>query len=113
VVSGAQCRAWRPSAVPWAKRQGTDPLYRSPTYLKARAALIAAFQPGDPCCLCGHAILTTRYVEAQHIPGTETLQGLAHGTRNRCPSCGKRCNQVDGAKRGRARQDTRTTQLRW
>lgn len=96
--------------MPWDRSQGTDSLYRSRAYLKARAALVAAFQPGDPCCLCGHSIATVRYVEAQHIPGTEQLQGLAHGTRNPCPTCGKRCNQVDGAKRGRARQNTTTLQ---
>ena len=99
--------------MPWARRRGTAAIYRSPTYLKARASLVAAFHPGDPCCLCGHPITTARYVEAQHIPGTDQLQGLAHGTRNPCPTCGKRCNQVDGAKRGRARQDTRSTTLRW
>lgn len=99
--------------MPFAKRQGAAPLYRTRTYLRARAALVAAFRPGDPCCLCGHPILTARYVEAQHTPGTEHLEGLAHGTRNPCPTCAKRCNQVDGAKRGRARQSTKVTRLRW
>ena len=104
---GADC------SMPFAKRNGTAPIYRSRKYLTDRAALIAAFQPGQPCCLCGHPIWTARYVEAQHRPGTELLEGLAHGTRNRCTTCGKRCNQVDGAKRGRARQDKRVTRLRW
>ena len=98
--------------MPFAKRT-TNPLYRSPKYLRDRAALVAAFRPGDPCCLCGHPIRTARYVEAQHQPGTETLVGLAHGTRNRCPTCGKRCNQSDGGKRGRARQNKKQTRLKW
>jgi hypothetical protein len=99
----------------WASRK-TSPLYRDPDYIRARAALIAAFQPGQPCCLCGHPITTTRYVEAQHQPGTTRLAGLCHGTRQPCPTCGKRCNQADGARRGRARQRrhrTRTTTIRW
>jgi hypothetical protein len=99
--------------MPFAKRNGAAAIYRDPAYIKARAALVAAFQPGDPCCLCGHPIWTARYVEAQHQPGTTNLVGLAHGTRNACPTCGQRCNQVDGAKRGRARQDKRSTNLRW
>lgn len=99
--------------MPWAKRKGTAALYTDPAYLKARRELVKAFKPGQPCCLCGHPITTARYVEAQHIPGTKRLQGLCHGTNNRCPTCGRRCNQVDGAKRGRARQNKRTTQLRW
>ena len=85
----------------FAKRKGAAPIYRTAKHRDARAALIAAFTPGDPCCLCGHPIWTPRYVEAQHQPGTEDLVGLAHGTRNRCTVCKRRCNQVDGARRGR------------
>jgi hypothetical protein len=99
--------------VPWAKRSGSAKIYADPAYRKARAALVAAFTPGDPCCLCGHPIWTSRYIEAQHRPGTEQLDGLSHGTRNPCPTCGKRCNQVDGARRGRTRQEKRSTDLRW
>lgn len=99
--------------MPWARRSGTAPIYRTAKYRTDRAALIAAFQPGDPCCLCGHPMWTTRYIEAQHRPGTETLVGLAHGTRNRCHTCGKGCNQTDGGKRARARQNRRSTNLRW
>lgn len=97
--------------MPWARNQGTAPLYRTTKYRNDRANLIAAFTPGDPCCLCGHPMWTTRYVEAQHNPGTDTLLGLAHGTRNHCTVCGKRCNQVDGARRGRARQNVTRIRL--
>jgi hypothetical protein len=104
--------------MPWDRRAPTAALYRSRQYQRDRAALIAAFKPGQPCCLCGHPITTARYVEAQHQPGTTILVGLAHGTKNRCPTCGKRCNQVDAAIRvNRARaarqQNGRVTQLQW
>ena len=85
------------------------PIYRTPEHRRARAALITAWTPGDPCCLCGHPMYgPARYLHADHIPGTDQYRGLAHGTP--CQVCGKRCNQSDGAKRGRARQDTSTLQ---
>lgn len=45
----------------------------------------------------------TRNLHADHDPITGGYRGLAHA----------RCNVKDGAKRGRARQNTRTTRLRW
>jgi hypothetical protein len=90
--------------MPFAKRNSAAPIYRTAAHRKARAALIAAFRPGDPCCLCGKPMYPpTRLLHADHIPGTDRYRGLAHA----------RCNVTDGAKRGRARQNTRTTQLRW
>jgi hypothetical protein len=53
----------------------------------------------------------TDNLHADHVPGTTRYRGLAHGTP--CPTCGKRCNQSDGGRRGRARQNAKTTQLRW
>lgn len=89
-----------------------DAIYRSKAHRDARAALLAAFTPGDPCCLCGHAMYPpTRNLHADHEPGTNRYRGLAHGSP--CETCGVSCNQVDGARRGRARQDTKTTRLRW
>lgn len=99
----------------WAKsRPGggkVNPKYRDPAHTKARNALIAAFTPGDPCCLCGHPMWHARYLEADHLPGTDTYRGLAHGVRHRCTTCGKRCNQSDASKRARARQSA--SRLRW
>lgn len=100
----------------FARRKGAAAIYRSRKYLADRAALVAAFQPGDPCCLCGHPMWPlpdgrTSNLHADHIPGTSQYRGLAHGAR--CPTCGRRCNQSDGARRGRARQDTSATRLRW
>lgn len=95
----------------------TSPIYRTKKYSKERAALIAAFRPGQPCVLCGHAMHTTRYAEAQHIPGTDTLLGLCHGTRQPCPTCGKRCNQSEGARRGAQKtnnkKQSKVTTIRW
>lgn len=99
--------------MPWAQRKGSARIYQTPEHRAARAALIAAHQDGDPCCLCGHPMTgPTRYLHADHVPGTDRYRGLAHGTRP-CPTCGRKCNVQDGAKRGRARQANRSTNLRW
>lgn len=98
--------------MPFSRRSGSAPIYATPAHRKARAALLKAYQPGDPCCLCGHPMWPpTRLLHADHIPGTDQYRGLAHG--GRCQTCGKRCNQSDGARRGRARQDTATVSRRW
>lgn len=103
--------------MPFAKRNGQRPIYRTAAHKAARAALLAAFQPGDPCCLCGHPMWPgpggdTSRLHADHIPGTTRYRGLAHGYP--CPHCdGRRCNQSDGARRGRRAQDTRSTKRRW
>lgn len=105
--------------MPWTPRSGAAPIYRTPQHKRARAALVKAFKPGDPCCLCGHPMYPpTRYLHADHLPGTTEYRGLAHGTAP-CQVCGKRCNVRDGARRGRSRQGrrtprpTRVTTLRW
>lgn len=100
----------------WAQRSGSQPIYRTAKHRTARAALVAAFTDGDPCCICGHPMHPpTRNLHADHIPGTDEYRGLAHGTP--CPTCGRRCNQSDGAQRGRARQSVMapggTTRLTW
>jgi hypothetical protein len=103
--------------MPWSKNQPPRRVYRTAKYRRDRAALIAAFRPGQPCCLCGHPIETLSYVEAQHIPGTDTLLGLCHGTRNRCGVCRRPCNQTDAAIRSNQRRPPRpprrTSHLRW
>lgn len=96
----------------FAKDKRASAIYWTPEHRKARKDLLAAYQPGDPCCLCGHAMWPpTRNLHADHDPLTGGYRGLAHGSQ--CETCGKRCNQVDGARRGRARQGTKSTPLRW
>lgn len=102
--------------MPFNTRGKSLPIYATPEHRKARAALIKAYRPGDPCCLCGHPMWpnpdgSTSNLHADHTPGTNTYRGLAHGAP--CPTCKKRCNQSDGAKRGRARQNTEATRLKW
>jgi hypothetical protein len=90
--------------MPFAKQRGAAPIYRTPEHRRARATLIKAFRPGDPCCLCGHPMYPpTSGLHADHDPVNGGYRGLSH----------MRCNVRDGAKRGRARQNTRATQLRW
>jgi hypothetical protein len=101
--------------MPWSKSRpngsGTSALYRSPEHKRARAALLAQHEDGDPCCLCGHGLYgPTKNFDADHLPGTNQYRGLAHGL-TPCRTCGLRCNRVDGAKRGRARQSS--SRLRW
>jgi hypothetical protein len=69
------------------------------------------------CWLCGHDGAT----DADHEPPLKTLEALgldprdpqylrpAHGV-NGCPTCGKKCNQVKGAKNG---QPNIATSRRW
>ena len=87
-------------------------IYRTPEHRKARAAILEQYQPGDPCCLCGHAMWPpTSGLHADHDPADPTrYRGLAHGT-TPCQDCGVKCNVTDGAKRARARQDETT--LTW
>lgn len=88
----------------------TNAIYRTRTHRMARAALLSVYQPGDPCCLCGHPMWPpTSDLHADHIPGTDRYRGLAHGSP--CPTCGKSCNQSDGARRGNARRKAST--LKW
>lgn len=91
--------------------KGPAAIYRTPEHRAARAALVQAHEPGDPCCLCGHPMWDeVRYLHADHEPGTDQYRGLAHGTKP-CQDCGIKCNVVDGARRGRARQEV--TDLDW
>lgn len=90
----------------------TSRIYWTPEHRGARKALLAVYQPGDPCCLCGHPMWPpTSNLHADHDPITGGYRGLAHGAP--CGTCGKRCNQVDGARRGRARQITKSTDVWW
>jgi hypothetical protein len=98
--------------MPWSRsRPSSDDRGYGPAHRKARLAYLAAYQPGDPCCLCGHPMHgPTSGLELDHLPGTQTYRGLAHGM-TRCSTCGLRCNRTDGARRGRARQTS--SHLRW
>jgi len=82
--------------------------------------MIAAFNNGDPCCICNHPLLlpedgSTSSLHADHDPTDptgHTYRGLAHGYP--CQVCGTRCNVTDGAKRGRAKQAAHTeADTRW
>lgn len=98
--------------MPFPRRVGAAPVYRTTEHRKARAKLIEDYEPGDPCCLCGHPMWPpTRNLHADHDPATGDYRGLAHGSP--CEVCGVRCNQSDGAKRGRARQNRKQTHLSW
>lgn len=78
--------------------------YRTKEHRQARATLLAAYTPGDPCCICGHPMWPpTSNLHADHTPDGLNYRGLAHGT-TPCQDCGHRCNVRDGAKRARARQ---------
>lgn len=79
----------------------------------ARAELLSTYEPGDPCCLCGHAIWTTntRLIHADHMPGTDQYRGLSHGYP--CETCGLTCNQRDGAIRGNRLRGPNSPVKRW
>ena len=101
--------------MPWSRSRPagstTSAIYRSAEHRRARIALIAAFTPGDPCCLCGHPMWHSKRLNADHLPGTNQYRGLAHGVGHRCTTCGRACNQVDAARRARERQTS--SPLRW
>jgi hypothetical protein len=91
-------------------RNTTDP--RSTTergygnaHIKARAAAAKVHEPTDPCVRCGHALgpmgKWLHYDHDDRDPTRTTYLGFAHA----------KCNVVDGARRGRARQEMPT--LRW
>lgn len=85
-------------------RAGSAAIYQTTAHRQARAALLKAYSPGDPCCLCGNPMWPpTSKLHADHDPTGNGYRGLAHSS----------CNVRDGAKRGRARQNIRATQLRW
>lgn len=102
--------------MPFQRNRRANEIYATKAHRDGRAALLAAFTPGDPCCLCGHPMWpkpdgSLSHLHADHSPGTTRYRGLAHG--EPCETCGERCNPVEGARRGRARQDTRSTTLDW
>jgi hypothetical protein len=100
--------------MPWSTTRppGTQAIYRTPEHRKARAALIKAYRPGDPCCLCGHAMWPpTSQLHADHDPADpRRYRGLAHGT-TPCQDCGVKCNVSDGSRRGNQR--SRGITRRW
>lgn len=95
-------------------------------YRAARAALLAV---NTLCALCGHEgsrtadhIIPARDwprdpLTGKHLPGMDEIGNLqpAHGTmgsgrnriHNRCPTCGRLCNQSRGAGRTARRPSTR------
>ena len=90
-------------------------------HVALRKQLIASHHPANPCCLCGHPLGPAGpWLHLDHCPtckgqGCQACRGagyrgLAHGN-HPCPVCRKRCNSVDGARRGNAR--ARTTSLTW
>jgi hypothetical protein len=92
--------------MPWSSSRpqgnGTDAKYRTVAHRQARAALLATFQPGDPCCLCDRPMYgPTRNLHADHWPGSDQYRGLSHAA----------CNRRDGSMRARARQTA--SRLRW
>jgi hypothetical protein len=100
------------------------------SYRRNRALLLAA---NETCALCGHGGARTadhiipdrawpRGPDGKRLPGFDDLGNLqpAHGTsgagravlHNRCPTCGKLCNQSKGD--GRAhRRPVRPQTRRW
>lgn len=81
--------------MPWSTtRPGTQAKYRTRQHRLARAALLRAYQPGDPCCLCGLPMWPpTSTLHADHDPlNPEQYRGLAHAT----------CNVRDAALRANA-----------
>lgn len=87
------------------KRASTASVYRTRAHQRARAQMLAAYHPGDPCALCGHPMWPpTSALHADHDPDQPGhYRGLTHGS-TPCQDCGRRCNVQDGARRGRARQ---------
>jgi hypothetical protein len=63
--------------------------YGSP-HIKLRKALLARWQPGDPCAHCGRPMPDKRYIDLGHTADRAGYIGLAH----------RACNRADGARRG-------------
>ena len=95
--------------MPWSTNRPRSSDYGA-AHAKARKAAAAQHDPSDPCTRCGHPLGPMgRWLHYDHAPDRQSYLGFAHGAP--CPWCGKRCNQVAGAKAGRARQTT--SRLRW
>lgn len=97
------------------------PIYSTRAHRRARTTLLTHYTPGDPCSICHHPMHpqpngTTTNLHADHCPHCQGrgcdqcaglspvpgYRGLAHGSK--CPTCGHRCNQRDGALRALAAQ---------
>lgn len=95
--------------MPWDRNRPRSADYGT-AHAKARREAAKRHDPADPCSICGHPLGPMgRWLHYDHSPDRATYRGFAHGAP--CPWCsayaGKpvRCNQRDGAKRGRERQN--------
>lgn len=50
---------------------------------RKRAELLAAFQPGDPCALCGQPMASKANLDLAHNENRDGWKGLAHARCNR------------------------------
>jgi hypothetical protein len=62
---------------------------------KVRAAMLAAYRPGQPCARCRHPLHPTDKMDADHADDGDGYLGLSHSSP--CRVCGRRCNQSAGA----------------
>ena len=68
---------------------------------KLRAALLAQWQPGDPCSRCGGPMWgPPRKIHLGHTDDKTAYRGLEH----------ERCNTADGASRGNRARATATAE---
>ena len=95
--------------MPWSNNRPRSAHYRY-AHTVARRAAAQRHHPNDPCTRCGHPLGPMgRWLHYDHNGARTAYLGFAHGSP--CPYCGQRCNQVAGAKAGRARQAV--TRLSW
>lgn len=57
---------------------------------KVREQLLARFQPGDPCALCGKPMTSSRDLDLAHNEDRSGWKGLSHATCNRATNKGKK-----------------------
>src|SRR5690348_3699976 len=101
--------------MPWARDRGVDPKYRTKEHRDYRASLVAQLKR-DGYLICTAKVCTfpTRAItnpngrarnglHAGHADNGIDYDGPQHAA----------CNVKDGARRARAKQDTKTTRLRW
>lgn len=101
--------------MPFAKRKGAAPKYRTREHLAYRSSLVAQLKAqGYLTCTAKTCVFPTRAItnpngrerdglHAGHNDAGTDYDGPQHNA----------CNVKDGAKRGRARQNKRATMLRW
>jgi len=99
----------------WDRSTGTAAKYRSPEHIAYRKRLVTQLQrDGYLTCTAKVCVMPSRTItnpngrardglHAGHEDDGVTYAGPQHNA----------CNVRDGAKRGRARQDTNTSQLHW